>query len=251
MSLPGNALDLGEVVMAPRFLDRPKHYCACGERLKDCAIWSALPEPLRHLPHGDASLESHAAMLESIASMTAHPFIIDSSKTARGNAVRPFYLRRHLSFPVQLVHLVRDPRACVWSVIRWRMRGESDLGRGSQLGLAAMAAFSWIGANLAAEFYRLRYPRESLRVNYDALLRHGAPDALKALVPSGPLETIVVERNENCHSMGGNEMRNQAHVAVRRDESWRDEIPTSIAIVVTALTWPLMLRYGFLRKAKV
>ena len=44
MSLQGTALDLGEVVMAPRFLDRPKHYCACGERLKDCRIWSTLPE---------------------------------------------------------------------------------------------------------------------------------------------------------------------------------------------------------------
>ena len=165
--------------------------------------------------------------------------------TARLNAIRPFYLKRHLSFPIQLVHLVRDPRACVWSVIRWRMRGDRHLGRTAQLGLAAMAAFRWIGANLAAEFYRLCHPEASVRVNYDALLQHGVPESIQPFAPEGPLENIVIERNENCHSMGGNEMRNQAQVAVKRDETWKAEIPTSITVVVTSLTWPLMLRYGF------
>jgi len=184
-------------------------------------------------------------MLESIARMTDYAFIIDSSKTARLNAIRPFYLKRHLSFPIQLVHLVRDPRACVWSVIRWRMRGDRHLGRTAQLGLAAMAAFRWIGANLAAEFYRLCHPEASVRVNYDALLQHGVPESIQPFAPEGPLENIVIERNENCHSMCGNEMRNQAQVAVKRDETWKAEIPTSITVVVTSLTWPLMLRYGF------
>lgn len=247
MSLQKGVLDLGEVVMAPRFLDRPKHYCACGEQLMACRIWSTLPEPLKHLPHTDASLKSHLAMLESIATLTDHEFIIDSSKTARHNAFRPFYLRRHLSYPLQLVHLVRDPRACVWSVIRWRLRGDHVHRHAYQLGVAALTAFSWIGANLAAELYRFCHHEASVRVNYDELLQRGFPDSLKSLGPVGRLEDVVIERNENCHSMGGNEIRNRARVIVEQDTTWKAQIPKSVRILVTALTWPLMLRYGFLQ----
>jgi len=193
MASTGTVLDLGEVFSAPRFLDEPQNRCACGQKLGICPIWSTLPEELKRLPHKDANTRSHAAMLEAIAGMTDHTFLVDSSKTAGVHSfVRPFYLQARLLFPMRVVHLVRDPRAVVWSVLRWRMR-RGHLGRFSRLALAAKVSLSWVAANLSAELFRLLHPRRSVQVTYDDLLRRGAPSALHDFLPEGPLENLVLE----------------------------------------------------------
>ena len=151
---------------------------------------------------------------------------------------------------MRFIHLVRDPRAVVWSVLRGRISSGDDRNRFSQLMLAMKVTLSWAVANLAADTFRVIYPSTSNQLRYDALLWHGAPRALSDIMPVGSLESIVLGQNANCHCIAGNSMRYQHKTMIALDEAWRDEMPSSLALLVNALAWPLMFKYGFFQDGR-
>jgi hypothetical protein len=123
----------------------------------------------------------------------------------------------------------------------------------SEFVLVVKTSLMWQTANLAAELLRLRYPSNAARIRYDSLLRLGAPEGLQDILPEGPLEGLTLENDDgDYHSLGGNVMRNREAVVVRLDDAWRDQIPRSLSILVTAISLPLILRYGFgLRRTRM
>lgn len=248
LSLNPDVLDLGEVMTAPRFVDLPYYHCSCRQKFRDCPVWGpaiATIEP-RHADFADR--KTHLALLETIAAATDAQVLVDSSKTAGFHALMPFYLDRHLSFPLELVHLVRDPRAVLWSVFRSQKGGS----RGSRtaiakLGLALKVSSIWMMANLAAELFRIWRPKQTIRVRYDEALAKGLPGKLGSLVSQAPLEGMVfTAADSNCHAIGGNLMRNQQTVRIAQDEEWRSKLPAPLAAAVVVICLPLMIRYRFL-----
>jgi hypothetical protein len=61
----------------------------------------------------------------------------------------------------------------------------------------------------------------------------------------GHIEQAAVELSPN-HNIGGNPMKlRSGTIALRRDDAWRTELPAGDRRLVSILTWPLRLGYGY------
>ena len=68
-----------------------------------------------------------------------------------------------------------------------------------------------------------------------------SPDDLSFIADS----TVTLKAN---HSVDGNPMRFKVgELTLRVDNEWRTALPRRQRAIVTALTWPLLARYGYLR----
>src|SRR5690606_40440268 len=84
----------------------------------------------------------------------------------------------------------------------------------------------------------------AVRVGYEAL--PGAPDGAIGSV-AGALQRARRRAGDGegtRHTIGGNTVRHGGRTVVR-NERWRDEMPALARIATTALTAPLLGRYGY------
>jgi hypothetical protein len=153
---------------------------------------------------------------------------------------------------VRAVHLVRDSRAVAYSWTRQR-RELSPIG-----GRQFMPRFSpietaskWVAfdAGLRA-MSRTGVPYTE--VTYEALLAEPRR-VLIELQQFADLDTDVdisivdghVQLSEH-HMFSGNPMRaSNGRIPLCVDDEWRDRLPPRQFAAVTALTWPLLRRYGY------
>ncbi len=206
---------------------------------------------------GDASFEEAVAeygsvwrrLYAEIAEHTGAQVILDASKD-----LGPlFFLRRIEGLEVDVLHLVRDPRAVAYSWSRRKLRPEFvDREVYMNRHGALDVSWRWTYSNRLAEragksfasYVRLRYedfvdrPRESLERICE---RVGLPDAELGFLEG---RAARLER-ENC-TLSGNPMRfGGADLAIRPDTAWRDRMPFASRALVGLLTWPLRRRYGY------
>ncbi|ODA68689.1 hypothetical protein A7A08_00521 [Methyloligella halotolerans] len=246
LALNPDVLNLGEVITAPRFLQRPGRRCICGETLRDCPVWAPVLRGVVDEPTRFADRRTHLKLLERIAETAHKRYIVDASKTAWLHASHAFYLRRKLSIPLHMLHLVRDPRAVLWSVFRLRdeRRGAPDsaLGRAS---LAVKVAVSWVFANLAAELFRLRAGRDVTRALYNDVILKGLPAPLDEIIPGAPLTgRVLSDEAGSNHAIAGNPMRVIKSATVALDEEWCEKLPVAVGCLVSVICFPLLIRYG-------
>jgi hypothetical protein len=242
-----HVIDLGEVVRTARYLGSRKRRCVCGEVVANCPVWGGISAALatrrRH-----ANAVTHVRILEAIASATGFPVLVDSSKTALRQAARPFFLARNLSMPLTMVHMVRDPRGVLWSVLRERARYGQASPKWLQLALAIKISAAWSMANITAELFGLWSRDRYVRVRYDEAMTEGVPALLHGLIPPGPLQgRTFALRPENHHAVAGNPIRRAHTVVIAGDEDWRAALQRGPAALTRALCLPLMLRYGLLK----
>jgi hypothetical protein len=199
--------------------------------------------------------ESMTALYASVRDVSGGSVIVDSSKlpaaalaTARSPDVR-----------LRVLHLVRDSRGVAFS---WAKRGvvrpEITAGRTYMDTYAAgFTAVRWAYHNLLLEALRLRHVPCSL-VRYEAMVRApgasicGALERLGMPVAASARAALDSRRVplDSSHTIGGNPMRFAGDdQPLEVDEAWRDEMPASERRKVMMLTWPLLLRYGYLRAA--
>jgi hypothetical protein len=244
-----DVLSLGEVVYTGSHIGKAGTICGCGRPMTECPVWAGVPVSIAAKAGKVADRRTHLAMLEAILSAVPHRVVVDVSKTARSNALRPFYLASHLTVPVTVVHLVRDPRAVLWSVLRERLRRTPHIGMRQQMVLALRISVAWWIANLAADLFGLLRRRQNVRVDYETALRHGLPAALQPLLGDLPLEgKDLASRTDNNHSVAGNAMPQAA--TVRLDEEWRRALRPGVGLAILVLCLPLLLRYGLLRRPR-
>lgn len=258
--------------------DRP---CGCGQPFSACPVWQAImaaafpegePDPrrmmramqrhvrTRHLPtilrraRGAVpeAPDEYERVLDrlyrAVGEVTGARVIVDSSKLPPYGAV----VARLPSVDFSAVHLVRDARATAYSWARKRPLPDFAGTRLMQRHPTWKAAWLWAMWNTVAEvlwrplgpgYLRLRYedltsqPRAELcRV---AALVGEAPTTL----PFGGPSTI---RLAPTHSVAGNPSR-FAHgdIELRPDTEWSTAMPPRDRLLVTAMTWPLLNRYGY------
>lgn len=280
-STPG-ACSLGEVndIWASGFRDRG--FCGCGERFGDCAFWAAVAKesygsvealdarrairlkqrvrrarnwPALRFPalagkglrrdlrdYGDLL----APLYRAAAKVSGARLLVDSSKYAFHGAV----LHAVPGLDVRTVHLVRDSRAVAFS---WaRRRTNPRPGDESQLmprrGAAASARL-WTEDMLAAAW--LSHPPK-LTLRYEDLARDPAASVARVLAFAGVAPAPGPGPGAEAalgvqHVVSGNPMRfDHGQVAVKLDDEWRRAMPRRDRLLVTALTWPLLWRYGYL-----
>jgi hypothetical protein len=241
-----DVLNLGEVIFSASHIGSDSAICGCGRPMTECPVWSRIPAGVSAGP-AVTDRQTHLAILEAILSTAPHRVVVDVSKTARSNALRPFFLASHLSVPVTVVHLVRDPRAVLWSVLRERLRRTPDIGLPQQVLLALRISAAWSVANLAVDFFGLLRRGRKIRVDYENALRNGVPAPLQPLLGEAPLEGRDLGLpTDNNHLVAGNAMPQAA--TVRLDEEWRSALHPRVGLVVLLACLPLLVRYSLLRR---
>jgi len=259
--------------------------CTCGSAFLDCNFWKRVLQEIQ-VRGGESSAEKMISLgasfdkaqhlvrvissgrgrrqrsefekyvrnlkilYEAVARVSGCDTVVDSSKFSGYGLM----LTSVPGLDVRVVHLVRDSRAVAFSWARKKVRPESP-GRMEYMPRlpAARCAAYWIRENLSSELLRGRSIR-FIRLRYEDFVsrpqRHletvGAALALR-------LDIVNPPRNERAqfdggeHMLAGNPMRfARGHVELRVDDEWRRAMSRWNQAVVTAMTWPLLFRYGYL-----
>ena len=261
--------------------------CGCGRPSESCPFWVSVLEQVfdddreagvaealrlqrrvdrvRYLPALVAptvlprlrrDLERYAEIVSRLyhaVSVTAQaPVIIDSGK----HTSTAFLLRHVPDIDLRVVHLVRDPRGVAYSwtkvVKKSHFTDAGDMPRQ----FPARVARRWVAYNVLLRALRLlgvpthfvRY-EDVVRDPVACLARLAHYLNLPAEAASAPfLSDHVVDLSSEDHTLAGNPMRFlRDPVVVRLDDEWRTRLPARQRRVVTLITSPLLVAYGYLR----
>ncbi|GGK14521.1 sulfotransferase family protein [Pilimelia terevasa] len=289
--LPG-VVALGEVVHLWQRDVRDNERCGCGTPFADCDFWArvgaeafdgwagvdvarvlrlrAAVERTRHIPalarrrlgaRRQADVLAYGAYYASVyraaAAVTGARVVVDSSKhSALAHCLR---WMRPGAIDLRVVHMVRDPRGVAHSWTRRVARPEAA-GEEMTRYSPARSALLWSAHNAALGLLARRgVPLTLLR--YEDFLADPAAavgriaDFAGLPLRDGDLDFLEPDavRVGVGHSAAGNPMRFAlGRVALRGDEAWRTALPAGQRRLVTALSAPLLRRYGYpLRPAPV
>jgi Sulfotransferase family len=262
---------------------RENQLCGCGEHFYQCAFWTDVSRRafgvvpaefdstnaihlkdsvgrIRHSPwlffpfhpkRNEADLSAYGDLIRrlygAIKAESGARVIVDSSK----NPTHALALSRLPGIEVDLVHLVRDPRAVAFSQQREQKQTQSHQGTdNAPIERVSTSASRWLITNSLAgrlstsamSYCRLQY--EDFIANPDAVLS-------KILEPYEWIEghTKVSDMEillEPAHTVAGNRMRFKlGTLKLQLDDEWREAMPRRDRQTVEALTWPLLRRYGY------
>jgi Sulfotransferase family len=281
---PSDALCLGEThyLWSRGLIDNVE--CGCGQPFRSCPFWSAVGDEafggwnqvdaerlaeIDHVANLLASLPFYwmpwlrpnlratindyvarlAVLYAAIARVSGAKMIIETSKDPTFACL----LARIPDSDVRIVHLVRDSRAVAYSWTR-RRREPSPIG-GQQFMpqfSPAHTAKSWLTWNLA--FHALSATRSPyLKLTYEsfvadpraALHRLSAFADEDLVLPDSQMTDTEVKLGGH-HIFSGNPMRTTAGwLPVRLDTEWQTRLSTAQIATVTAMTLPLLFRYGY------
>jgi hypothetical protein len=257
--------------------------CGCGQPLQECPVWTRVMDEAfggmegvnpremmrlqasgtrtRHIPlmltdRGGRILKerleklliNYGRLYRAIKTATGSRVIVDSSKEpAHGYAMS---LVPGVDFRV--VHLIRDPRAAAYSWKKKKPQPDSEerefMVRFSPMKSSAL----WDSWNASAETLWRRTPDRYLRLRYEdfvAAPRQSFERVLDLLDDRGtepPLASGREVRLGVTHTVSGNPNRfDTGAVELRPDHAWISEMSPRDKALVTALTTPLLQRYGY------
>jgi hypothetical protein len=271
----GGAQHVGEL----EYLRWPKHksgLCGCGRPFEECEYWRPVLESdfpfeewhaLRYttarskgLPRdywrfrrqGEVSRYARlqADLYRRIWSASPVP-IVDSSK--RPSAAFAAVVSGEID--IHVLHVVRDPRAIAYSSA-YRAKGHNADGGGQPMRHRGMreTSLKWLVVNGALQrFVRpLVADGQYLRLRYEDFAQAPATSFDRILAWAGleqqtrPFLDATTASLGVTHTAMGNPNRfSRGAVEVRPDMTWRAELPDREKAMVTALTAPLLLRYGY------
>lgn len=253
--------------------------CGCGQPFGRCSLWQAIVG--RTLDGGAATdpsdLDAEQRRLTRIARLpvlisgamrgrpvrtriplgelyaaiaehTGARVIVDSSKLPSYGSL----VQRNADVELYVLHLVRDPRATAFSWQRTRELPDVSTPRGMQTQAPAKSALLWLVWNALTELLWRRRTDRYLRLTYEELAADPVTtlDRIARFVDLQPTRLPFVGSDQALirptHSVAGNPSR-FAHgvVAIRPDGEWAHRLPARQRRLVTALTWPLLTRYGY------
>lgn len=156
------------------------------------------------------------------------------------------------SLDVRLLHLVRDPRGVAYSWTKQVERPETDDELMPTYNPARTAG-RWVSDNLGFEALATQVP--TLRLRYEDFLAdpRSALTAIGGLIDIDPadldlgfLDGDTASLSTPMHSVAGNPLRfGGAEMKLRLDDAWKTELDAGQRRLVTAITAPLLRRYGY------
>ena len=258
--------------------------CGCGEPVQECEIWSEvlsqmgsqgtldgqrigqlreqlaqtkqlapmILSPQRYHQRSIAGLDEFLDMTrklyQTIAQVTQCNVIVDSSKWPTYS----FLLSLLPEIDIYVLHMVRDPRACAFS---WGRDKEVEPGRpmGTQSVFHSTAywtvwnpAIRHLWRNQKDRYHFLRYedfmaqPRSAIQ----SLI-----DFLDETVPELPFIDDNTVSMTRVHAISGNPSKfSKGSIQLTIDDEWRHKMSAAKRSLVTAMTWPLLWKYGYLSK---
>jgi Sulfotransferase family len=192
--------------------------------------------------------EELARLYRAVEQETGCGVIVDSSKS-------PLYARQLETLPgvdLYLVHLVRDPRATAHSFQRTKKLPDFGDDRLMQRQPPLVSSRRWALWQAVTELLWRGRPGRYLRVRYEDFVRQPQPTVqrIAALVDEVPAElpfsSDTTVRMRPTHSVSGNPNRFMTgSVEVRADDEWARLMRRTDRMLVTALTLPLLVYYGY------
>jgi hypothetical protein len=182
-----------------------------------------------------------------LVDVTGARVVVDASKRPEDAAV----LAGVSSVDLYVLHIVRDPRAVVfsWSRVKPSPDGTTVMQRMRPWRIVR----DWMESNAGAELLRRHIPDDrwffSTYEDFAARPRETVRDIVAFLHEDGEApfvtdDTVVLDGN---HTLLGNPDRfRTGAVTIAPDERWRSQMPRRQQIGVKVATLPLMLRYGYL-----
>lgn len=248
--------------------------CSCGSPLSDCQFWNQVQSQLTdRMPEFDLtraaeltlsqeswnSWRSRArdytalwdATWDSLAEVSGRQAIVDSSKNSRLSRFRLELLLASESIDVYVIHLVRDPRAVMWSTARGSNRKlEAGDNRVSWI-TPYKGLISWAYSNSCVDHLQARYPHmRLLRLRYEDFVQQFEPsvERLSNFLGIDLAETARMVQSEGQldpgHGVAGNRMRRNSQIKLRYDDEWSRRLPWYYRRS-SALVRPWMIRYGY------
>lgn len=257
--------------------------CGCGRPFDECPVWTAVMEEAfggmdsvdpremmrlqrsgtrtRHIPamlteggrrdlaeRLEKLLITYGRLYEAIGSVTNSRVIVDSSKEpAHGRAMS---LVPGVDFYV--VHLIRDPRAAAYSWLKKKHQPDSDTREYMVRFSPTKSAALWDSWNVSAEALWRTSPERYLRLRYEDFVadpRESFKEILTLIGERDAVPPLASEREVKLgvsHTVSGNPNRFETGaVELRHDREWREKMEPRDRALVTALTLPLIKRYGY------
>jgi hypothetical protein len=235
------------------------------------AIEVAQGQAMRHrhiagLLRGKRSVASAAALIadhhrriyEATGAVTGAPVVVDSSK----HPALAYVLRSDPTIDLRVVHVVRDSRGVAYS---WTKQVERPEARGS--GSArwmtryspTASALLWLTHNSSTAMLQ-RFGTRVMLVRYESFVDE-PKDTLAAIAAFAGLELDdnsldFVEPDaihlRPAHTASGNPLRFAAgRIEIRRDDAWHSQLPRRDRLLVSALTYPQLVHYGFAHRDRL
>ena len=277
-------VDVGELghLFSPTFRERNR--CGCLREVGDCDFWQAvlerafggmerldvaalhetkqayrfrtLPRLLweRRAPPEPGRLHEYIqtldALYRAVQEVSGARVIVDASK----DPVYAWLLMQVPAIDLRVVHLVRDSRAVAYS--QQRVKADPPLfSNPSRLPRVkpARTALVWNAVNALLTFHAISLPALRLRYEDFAADPEASLRRLWTLIDEAPTSLDFLEcsplRLHTSHTLAGNPDRFQTAITIRPDVEWRRKMSRRDRWVVTALTFPGLLYYGFLHSS--
>ncbi len=258
--------------------------CSCGAPFAECEVWSEVVEeafggvsgvdaremdrvqkgstrlrqlPLHLTPGGRRALEARwggtfrqnlAKIYRAMRDVTGSGVIVDSSKLP----LYGYVLGTMPEIDLYVLHLVRDPRAVAYSWMRKKAKPRvGGLGEMPQRP-PVRSALEWDVCNAATRGLLTRSPERYLLLRYDDFVerpRSSVRRVLELVGEGGAPLPFASEHGAELgtnHNIGGNPTRFQTGVVeLRPDREWARKMKPRDLAIVSALTLPLLGRYGY------
>jgi hypothetical protein len=189
------------------------------------------------------------SLYRAIAEVSGSRLIIDSSKLPQFARM----LSEVPSIELHLVHLVRDSRGTAFSWRRPKVRTEIHWSRQEMKRYSVVrSAAEWDAYNILLSLDRNR-PQSYALLRYEDLVR--APGKTLAILAENAGEHAIASelcltRDEVAlnisHTVSGNPSRFISGITqITSDEEWQNSMPPAERLITTAMTAPLLYRYGY------
>jgi hypothetical protein len=253
--------------------------CGCGQRFASCPFWRSVGEHAwggwnqvdrarlamlrgkvdrnRRIPsmafrgpsEGDEATYTEACvrLVRAVASVADASVVVDSTK----HPSTAFLLRSTRAVDLRIVQVVRDPRgvAYSWSKVQARpgIAGGAMMDRYPPWRTAAR----WSVYNAGFDALR-RMGVPSYRVRYEDLVERPVEELARVTrladsdVAAFPFLRGRSLAHAETHTIAGNPMRfGTGDIELRRDDGWKTGLPAAQERVVSVITWPMRMRYGY------
>jgi hypothetical protein len=272
---------LGEFYVLPFALELSDKPCGCGTMVKDCPFWRPILDDsrvadrgqsigrfrdgydvgrllqFRELPYiwsrksggpgrqaeveqfGNDNARVLSAVLKQAREVKGPQvnWLIDASKSP----YRLLWLKQCSHFNLRVIHLVKDPRAFVYSI------SKEDDGSMSRTRIAR-ATFRWNAENYFFDrLFATRFgDEEVMRIQYEELARN--PESVVQRI----FDWLVVPYEGNVlgefrgvnHGIAGNPMRHRKG-GIKPDEKWREALSPAAQRLVRCVSSGLARKYGY------
>ena len=254
--------------------------CGCGAPHRDCELWGRVLDaelrfegldagrlaqiqteavPLRHawrgtrgilkaqLPAASTPRGRYARLMarlyERISAVTGGSTVVDSAK----RPIEAALLSHVGDLEITVVHVIRDPRGMVLSNLTRTVEAPRERPHPRRTGYFAA---SWVARNRASQSVREAAGSAGTLIKHEVWVADPAA-TLRSAFAGTPVELAGLPLEDHHaqlrpgHAPRGNGNQRAGTVAIRREEPWRFELHPADRALTTAITLPMLLRYGY------